>query len=223
MHMNLSMKSFIACLLAALTILSAAPVSAQIVLKSSGDYRDQLTRCTSWWECYKAQQIEKEKAAAATPLYPIYIPVVTAAVVPLVIQLPNLIPTDVDARFYGSNLQIKAQVDNVGEVDAQGFDYRAEVTFIRADTGATYGPHAVEQFIQSLQAGRNWDAVLGYVSPPDRNYDYDVVMDVVADSTNAQNGGAVWESNESDNTLSVTCRIFGYADGQGNLGQHPAC
>ena len=213
----------IGCLLAALTLLSAAPVSAQILSKSSGSYQDQLTRCNTWWECYKQQQIEKEKAGEPTPVYPIYAPVVTVAVVPLVIQLPNLIPTDVDARFYGSNLAIKAQVDNVGEVDGQGFDFRAEVTFIKADTGATTGPYPVEAFIPSLQAGANWDDVLGYITPPDRNYDYDVVMNVTADSTNVQNGGAVWESNESDNTLSVTCRIFSYPDGQGNLAQYPAC
>ena len=214
----------IGCLLAALTLLSVAPVSAQILTKSSGSYQDQLTRCNTWWECYKEQQIEKEKAAEPTPVYPIYIPVVTAAVVPLVIQLPNLIPTDVDARFYGSNLAIKAQVDNVGEVDAQGFEFRAEVTFIRGDTGApTGGTRTVSTFISHLNAGTNWDDVLAYVTPPDRNYDYDVVMNVTADSTNVQNGGAIWESNESDNTLSVTCRIFGYADGQANPGQYPPC
>jgi hypothetical protein len=117
-------------------ILLASSVNAQIILKSSGDYRDQLTRCNNWWECYKQQQSEKDKAEEPTPAYPIYIPLVTAAVVPLVIQLPNLKPTDVDARFYGSDLQIKAQVDNIGTVDAQGFDFRAEVTFIHGDTGA---------------------------------------------------------------------------------------
>ena len=148
---------------------------------------------------------------------------VTAAVVPLVIELPKLKPTDVDARFYGSNLQIKVQVDNVGEVDAQGFDFKANVTFVRADTGATFGPFSVQAFLPYLQSRTNWDDVLGYITPPDRNYDYDVVMNAIADSTNAQDGGAIWESDESDNTLSVTCRIFGYADGQGNPGQYPAC
>jgi hypothetical protein len=126
----------VGCLAAALTSLLVAPVSAQILTKSSGSYQDQLSRCSTWWECYKQQQIEKDKAAEPTFVYPTCVPLVTAPFVPvpLVIQLPNLIPTDVDARFYASSLAIKAQVDNVGEVDAQGFDFRAEVTFIRMDS-----------------------------------------------------------------------------------------
>lgn len=217
--MNLSMKSSIACLLAALTLLSAAPSSAQILLKSSGDYRDQLTRCNNWWECYKQQQIERETAPKPLTIVPIPPPVVEATPP----QLPNLIPTDVDARFYGSSLQIKAQVDNIGDADAQGFDYRAQVTFIRADTGATTVTHPVQEFVPYLQKGTNWDDVLGYITPPDRNYDYDLVMTVTADSTNWLIGGVVWESVETDNILTKSCRIFGNADGQGNLGQHPAC
>ena len=51
--MKWTKEYFITCLLASLTILSAAPVSAQILQKSSGDYQDQLSRCSNWWECYK--------------------------------------------------------------------------------------------------------------------------------------------------------------------------
>jgi hypothetical protein len=207
-QMKMLKLSAIGCLFAVLALLSAAPVSAQILTKSSGSYQDQLTRCYSWWECYKQQQIEKEKAAAEAAAVPPYVPLATPTIVivPLVPILPNLVPTDSDARFYGGSLQIKAQVFNYGEADAQGFDFKVDVTFIRGDTGAvTGGTSTVSAFISHLGAGADWDDVLGYISPPDRNFDYDVVMNVLADSTNAQNGGAIWESNEQDNTLSVTC------------------
>ncbi len=97
-------------LVAVLMILLASSVNAQIILKSSSDPMDKLTRCNNWWECYK-QQIDKEVAPKPLTIVPIPPPVVEAT--PL--QLPNLIPTDVDARFYGSSLQIKAQVDNIGD------------------------------------------------------------------------------------------------------------
>ena len=206
-------------LVAVLMILLASSVNAQIILKSSGDYRDQLTRCNNWWECYKQQQIEKDTAPKPLTVIPLPPPVVEATPP----QLPNLIPTDVDARFYGSSLQIKAQVDNIGDADAQGFDHRAEVTFIRGDTGAPAGTQTVQEFVPYLQKGANWDDVLGYITPPDRDYDYDVIMNAFADSTNGLTGGVVWESVETDNSLIKTCRIFGNASAQGNYGQYPAC
>ena len=207
-------------LVAVLMILLASSVNAQIILKSSGDPMDKLTRCNNWWECYKQQQIEKETAPKPLTLIPLPPPLVEATPP----RLPNLIPTDVDARFlFGPSLQIKAQVDNVGDADSPGFDFRAQVTFIRVDTGATAGTHTVEEFVPYLQKGTNWDDVLGHINPPDRDYDYDVIMSVIADSTNSVIGGAVWESVETDNFLTKTCRIFGNAPGQGNLGQNPGC
>lgn len=217
--MKFSKKSFITCLLAALVALSAAPASAQILLQPSGDYRDKLTRCNNWWECYKEKVIEQEKEKAAEPLTIVPPPLPEANPV----LLPNLIPTDVDSRIWGSSVEIKAQVDNIGDADALNFDIRADVTFVRGDTGAVVRRHTVQTFVSVVRPGGNWDNVIDYISPPDRDYDYDVTTTVYADSTNWGSGGAVWESNESDNTLTRTCRIFGNASGQGNLGSHPAC
>ena len=144
----------IGCLLVALTIPLASPVNAQILLKSSSDPMDKLTRCNNWWECYKEQWIEREKEAAKLTILPPPLPVATATD-PL---LPNLIPTDVDARFYGSSLQIKAQVDNIGDADAPGFDYRADVIFIRNDCWSLGAPTQFESVAHELWE-QDWVAV----------------------------------------------------------------
>ena len=221
--MKMPKNVVIAGLAAALTLLAAVPASAQILLQPSGDYRDQLTKCSNWWECYKQEQIEQEEKATATAPPPIILTPITPVVVPLEVKLPNLVPRDSDARFYGSSLQIKTQVDNNGDADAGGFDLRVVVSFARGDTGAAAGSQTVQTFISYLNKGTSWDDVVGFVTPPDRNFDYDVTMTVTADATNAASGGAVWESVEVDNTMVVTCRIYGYADGQGNPGQYPSC
>ena len=162
--MKLPKKLFIAGLLATLTLLSAASVSAQIVLKQSGDYRDRLTRCNYWWECYKEKQI------------------VTAYIPPYEPQLPNLLPTDIDVRegwHYGQNgsLAVKARVDNVGDADSAGFEYEAEITVVRVDSGATVSTRVVSETVYSLAKGANWDDVLGFFALPDRRFDYNITSD----------------------------------------------
>jgi len=227
--MKLPKTSVIACLLAAVTLLSTAPAGAQIQLDSSGDSWDKLSRCSNAWECFKQQQTEKEKKAEPVPIPTRYIPVVTPYIPPLVLHLPNLVPTDVDAKDgwqYGApgSLAVKARVDNVGDADSAGFDFQGTVSVVRVDTGNTVSTTVVQEFVPSLLKGDNWDKVLGFFSLPDRDFDYDIVMTVIADSTNAASGGAIWESSETDNELpGVTCRMYGNAPGQSQVGSTPAC
>jgi len=215
----------ISCLLVALTVLSAAPVSAQIILQPSTDYRDVLTRCSNWWECYKEEQIEKEEAEQES--LPWWLPPIEAEVVPYIpvveLDMANLVAMDVDGKIRSAGVGIKAEVFNDGSQDAPAFDYSGNVTFVRVDNGSTYGPYPVEFRILSLPAGQGWDDYLGWVAPPDRDYAYDVHMTVTADSRGVQNGGEVRESDESDNSLMVICRMAGSLPGQVIPGANPPC
>ena len=198
--MKSSNKSLIACALAMPTLLSVTPVSAQIIMQPSGDYRDKLTRCNYWWQCYKEKQI-------AT----IYIPQCEP-------QLPNLLPTDIDIKegwCYGQNgsLAVKARVDNVGDADSTGFEYAADISVVRVDSGATVSTRVVSETVRSLANGANWDDVLGFFALPDRRFDYNITVIVTADATNAASGGVIRESNESDNGLAYTCRMYGSEQG----------
>ena len=126
--------------------------------------------------------------------------------------------------FRRAGVGVKAEVVIDGIQDASAFDYSGNVTFVKVDNGSTYGPYPVSARISSLAAGQGWDDYLGWVSPPDRDYAYDVHITVTADSRNFQNGGEVRESTEVDNVLMLTCRMAGTLSGQ-NIASSvvPAC
>lgn len=212
----------ISCLLVALTVLVAMPVSGQIILQQS----NRMTRCSNWWECYKEEQIEREKAAQEKSSW---LPPAEAEPIPFNpptghVELPNLVAMDVDGKIRSAGVGVKAEVVNDGFQDASAFDYSGNVTFVKVDNGSTYGPYPVSARISSLAAGQGWDDYLGWVSPPDRDYAYDVHITVTADSRNFQNGGEVRESTEVDNVLMLTCRMAGTLSGQ-NIASSvvPAC
>jgi len=217
----------IGCVLIALTTLAASAVSAQITLQKSGDPRDQLSRCSNSWECYKEEQIEKEKAAAAQESAPWWLPFINVEVyrvIPvLTIDMPNLVAKDVDGKIRAAGVGIKAEVKNEGTVNSGDFDYKAVVTFVKVDDGSTTGPFTVQTRVPSLQPTEGWDDYLGWVPPPSREYAYDVHMTVTADSIDLQNGGEVRESSEDDNVLMATCRMAGTLSGQNIAGSVPAC
>lgn len=223
--MKLPKNYIIASLLAALTLLSAVPVSAQITLQKSGDPQDQLSRCSNWWECYKQEQIEKEKAAQQpAPWWLPFVNVEVSRVIPVLeIDMPNLVAMDVDGKIRSAGVGIKAEVKNDGSVDSGDFDYKAVATFVKVDDGMTSGPFTVQARVPSLAPTQGWDDYLGWITPPSREYAYDVHMTVTADSTDFQNGGEVRESTEDDNVLMVTCRMAGTLPGQIIPGPYPAC
>lgn len=210
----------ISCLLVALTVLVATPVSGQIILQKSNDPYDKLTRCSNWWECYKQDLIVKETSSRLPPAEAEPIPITP---VDGHVAMPNLVAMDVDGKIRSAGVGVKAEVVNDGTRDAGAFDYSGNVTFVKVDNGQTYGPYPVSTRIQSLATGPGWDDYLGWVSPPDRDYAYDVHITVTADSRNFQNGGEVRESSEADNMLMVTCRMAGGLPGQNIAGSVPAC
>jgi len=214
----------IGCVLIALTTLAASSVSAQILLQKSGDPRDQLSRCSNSWECYKEEQIEKEKAAQETaPWWLPFIGEVHRVIPVLEVAMPNLVAMDVDGKIRAAGVGIKAEVKNVGTVGSGDFDYQAVVTFVKVDDGSTSGPFTEQVRVSSLQPEQGWDDYIGWIAPPSREYAYDVHMTVTADATNFQNGGEVREPKEDDNVLMVTCRMAGTLPGQNIAGSVPAC
>ena len=214
----------IGCVLIALTTLATSAVSAQIMLQKSGDPKDQLSRCSNSWECYKEEQIEKEKAAQETaPWWLPFIGEVHRVIPVLEIAMPNLVAMDVDGKIRAAGVGIKAEVKNDGTVDSGNFDYKAVVTFVKVDDGSTSGPFTVQARIPSLTPQQGWDDYLGWINPPSREYAYDVHMTVTADSTDFNNGGEVREKTEDDNVLMVTCRMAGTLPGQNIAGSVPAC
>lgn len=218
-------RSVISCLLIALSALSVTPASAQITLQKSGDPTDQLSRCSNSWECYKDEQIEKEKAAQETaPWWWPFINVEVYRVIPVLqLDMPNLVAADVDGKIRSAGVGIKAEVINDGTQDSGDFHYKAVVTFVKVDDGSTSGPFTEQARIPSLSPGQGWDDYLGWIQPPNRDYAFDVHMTVTADSTNFQSGGEVTESKEDDNVLMVTCRMAGTLPGQNIAGSVPAC
>lgn len=226
------MKSFkipaVGWLLAALSVLSASPVSGQIILQQSEDPADELTRCTYEWECFKEQQIEQEEKAQEelSPWW--WVPLIKVEASQLVtpqltLDMPNLVAMDADGKIRSAGVGVKAEVVNDGTVDAGAFDFSGNVTFVKVDDGSTYGPYAVQTRIYSLPAGQGWDDYLGWVTPPDRDHAWDVHITVTADSRYLQNGGEVRESKEEDNVLMSVCRMAGMLPGQNIAGSVPAC
>tara|TARA_Y100001933_G_scaffold192431_1_gene191961 strand:- start:11 stop:607 length:597 start_codon:yes stop_codon:yes gene_type:complete len=140
------------------------------------------------------------------------------------IALPNLIVSDVDTTVYWDAVEVLLAVGNIGPRDAGAFEVRAAVEVRRADTGAVVDQVAFSRSLSMLQAGKEELLYLGDVYVPDRDYDYDLVVVGVADPvTTSSFLGYVWESNESDNTTLYQCRVFGYAEGQGNPGTTRGC
>ena len=224
--MNFFKTPVIRALLVALTVLAAAPVGAQIILKQDSDPTSKLTRCSNWWECYKEEQIEKEKAAQEESVN-WWLPYVEAEVVPFIpvveFDMPNLVAMDVDGKIRPAGVGVKAEVVNDGTQPAGAFDYSGNVTFVKVEGGTQYGPYPVSTRISSLDVGQGWDDYLGWVNPPDRDYAYDVHITVTADSRDAQNGGEVRESDEMDNAIMITCRMAGSLPGQVIPGSNPPC
>ena len=128
--------------------------------------------------------------------------------------MPNLVAMDVDGKIRPAGVGVKAEVVNNGSQPAGAFDYSGNVTFVKVDDGSQYGPYPVSTRIPSLAAGQGWDDYLGWITPPDRDYAYDVHLTVTADSRNVNSGGEVRESNESDNVLMSICRMAGALPGQ---------
>jgi hypothetical protein len=139
--------------------------------------------------------------------------------------LPNLIVSDITTHVFGSAIEVGLEVENIGVRDAAGFELIAAVEIRRADDGSLVEQIAWDESLPGLPVSQKENIYLE-VYLPDRDYDYDVSILGVADPVTLGNygyAGYVLEINESDNGTFYECRVFGYDEGQGNVGTTRPC
>jgi hypothetical protein len=128
---------------------------------------------------------------------------------PRSLNQPNLHPR----RFYyflsDDQLTVDVEIENLGNYVAPASEVAMELTILNSRTGLQHSTMAFTVYTMSLQPG-SAQRVASTVTLPDTTHDWDIVPWAMVDPpTTALPFGAVWESNESDNTFSEMCRIFG--------------
>jgi hypothetical protein len=131
-----------------------------------------------------------------------------------IVNLPNLVVTDVDARTFGGiEAEVTVDVTNNGIRNAGAFDVIVITTVNdpnnnNAQVSMTpFGPVS----IASLAVGAIATKYMGIAVLPNRAQDWDVCSVAIVDpvANGGQPWGSAWESNESDNQWGSTCqRVF---------------
>ena len=130
------------------------------------------------------------------------------------LNLPNLVVTDVDARTFGGvEAEISVDMLNNGTRNAGSFDVIVTATVnnpLKAGVQVSMTPLGPAS-IGGLAVGAMASQYMGLVVLPNRTQDWDVCSIAIVDPTVA--GGPAWgrviESNESDNQWSAACtRVF---------------
>jgi hypothetical protein len=123
-------------------------------------------------------------------------------------RLPDLIADKVSYYTSGTVVEIYARTANQGARDAQSYEVTAIVTI----SGGNMSPQmvSISSRAPALALGARQTAFVGYVSIPDRTYDYDLSVEIIADSANIATGGEIWEEVETNNAYDDgVCRIYG--------------
>jgi len=123
-----------------------------------------------------------------------------------IVNLPNLVVTDVDYRVFGGiEAEVTVDMTNNGIRNAGAFDVVVTTTVHDVTTGAAV---SVTPFppvsIVSLAVGAITSKYMGLAVLPNRTQDWDVCSVAIVDpvANGGQAWGSVWESNESDNPWS---------------------
>jgi len=128
---------------------------------------------------------------------------------PIFIRLPDLYADDADFNVFGNtSIEVFARTGNSGS--ARSADY--DVTVVVTVTGNGIPPQVVSLTARApgLAVGARQFTAMGYVTVPDRMYDYDLSTVIHVDTANQMNGGEVRELDETNNTFNDgTCRVFG--------------
>lgn len=132
--------------------------------------------------------------------------------------LPNLHISKFRYSLEGTQLKLSAEIHNVGQVDAQAFSLVALVNVMTIQ-GRIGSAHTFSRFLKTgLTANSYRTEVLGTISLPDADgdqrldQDYDIVVIGYIDPPPSDAGpssGVVWESDETDNDRTETCRVYG--------------
>jgi hypothetical protein len=131
----------------------------------------------------------------------------------LQLNLPNLVPIDIDTVAVGSSVNIEVDIENRGIRAAPIFEVAAVGTVhdpLNNGTSVSTTP-LPPRMVQGLAVGGGTDVPMGSVYVPNGNQDWDVCTMTIVDPPPmaGQAWGRVLESDESDNVRTHCCRVYG--------------
>jgi hypothetical protein len=131
----------------------------------------------------------------------------------LQLNLPNLVPIDIDTTVVGSSVSIEVDIENRGVRAAPIFEVAAVGTVHDPlNNGSSVSTTPLPpRMVQGLAVGAGTDVSMGGVYVPNRNQDWDVCTMAIVDPPPmaGQAWGRVLEADESDNMRTHCCRVFG--------------
>jgi hypothetical protein len=127
------------------------------------------------------------------------------------LKLPNFHPRKFKYFVTGSDVEISVDVENLGDLAAPAADVAVMVNFLDPVTGNPQPTTSYVSRTMTIQPASSQRVLITHVQLPNTLQDWDVVSAVVVDpGTPAQPvWGTVVESNEMDNGLMHSCRVYG--------------
>jgi len=126
-------------------------------------------------------------------------------------KLPNFHPRKFKYFLTGTDLQIDVEVENLGDLAAPAADVAVMVNIVDPITGAQQAAMAYTARTMTIQPTSSQRVLITHVQVPNTLQDWDIVSVAMVDpGTPAQPvRGSVVESNETDNALTHSCRVYG--------------
>ena len=130
----------------------------------------------------------------------------------LIIHLPNLHLTNIRQATFPSSVDVEiySETENDGAVAVSSFDARLDWSIVDPSSSAIVDQGTDTITLNGLGVGQDRMDYVASIRVPDRNQDWDVEMTLQVDP-DATVGGAIWETNETDNTKFESCRVYGPA------------
>lgn len=126
------------------------------------------------------------------------------------IRLPNLHLSNIrQTTFPGSvDVEINSDVENDGAVPVSSFDAKVSWQVFDPISNAVVDQGMGTRTLNGLAVGQDRLDYVATARVPNRNQDWDINMELQVDP-DATIGGSIWESNETDNIRSESCRVYG--------------
>jgi hypothetical protein len=126
-------------------------------------------------------------------------------------KIPNFHPRKFKYFVTGTDVQIDLEIENLGDLDAPAADVAVMVNIVDPLTGTQQPTMPYTARTPVIAAGMSGRVNITHVQMPNQLQDWDIVSVAVVDPpTTAQPiRGGVAESDETDNVLNHTCRVYG--------------
>jgi hypothetical protein len=126
-------------------------------------------------------------------------------------KIPNFHPRKFKYFLSGTDLQIDLEVENLGDLDAPAADVAVIVNIVDPLTMTQNSSTPYTARTPVIPAGMSRRVTITHVQVPTTTQDWDFVSVAIVDpATMAQPvRGSVAESNENDNELDHSCRVYG--------------